>query len=178
MHSVTRRLLKHATRRRGGLAHQSTLTEMLTAHAVSVRHMGHVLTNHTILQRTHGVGTWYHRRHLLGMVRMRSSMRKADVAHAMGHDILRGRTDDFAAHGLEFLFSIVINRVVKNAIVHLEGGSAHEASAVDEDVLRIMLLTDVAEAAILVPMLDDTNFGHIAEVRVFGFTGEWLSGWV
>jgi hypothetical protein len=39
--------------------------------------------------------------------------------------------------------------------------------------LRIMLLTDVAEAAVLVPVLDDTNFGHIAEVRVFGFTGEW-----
>jgi hypothetical protein len=178
MHSVTGRLLKHATRRRGGLAHQSTLAEMLTAHTVTMRHVRDVLTNHTILQRTHGVGTWHHRRHLLNMVWMRSSMRKADVAHTMGHDILRGRTDDFAAHGLEFLFSIVIDRVVQDAIVYLEGGGTHEASAVDEDVLRIMLLTDVAKAAVLVPMLDDTNFGHIAEVRVFGFTGEWLSGWV
>jgi hypothetical protein len=174
MHSVSGRLLKHATRRRGVLAHQRTLAEMLTAHAVTMRHVRDVLTNHTILQRTHGVGTWHHRRHLLNMVWMRSSMRKAEVAHTMGHDILRGRTDDFAAHGLKFLFSIVINRVVKNAIVHLEGGGAHEASTMDEDVLRIMLLTDVAEAAILVPMLDDTNFGHIAEVRVFGFTGEWF----
>ena len=87
---------------------------------------------------------------------MRSSMRIADVAHAMGHDIFRRAADDFAAHGLKFLFSIIIDRVIKNAIVHLEGGGAHEASAVDEDVLRIMLLTDVAKAAVLVPVLDDT----------------------
>jgi hypothetical protein len=110
------------------------------------------------------------------MVWMRSRMRIADVAHAMGQDIFRRAADDFAAHGLKFLFSIVIDRVVQDAIVYLEGGGTHEASAVDEDVLRIMLLTDVAEAAIFVPVLDDTNFGHVAEVRVFGFTGEWLVG--
>jgi hypothetical protein len=110
------------------------------------------------------------------MMRMRRRMRIADVAHAMGRDIFRRAANDFAAHGLVFLLSVIRDGVVKDAIIDLEGGGAHEASAVDENVLWIMLLTDVAEAAIFVPVLDDTNFGHIAEVRVFGFTGEWLVG--
>jgi len=77
----------------------------------------------------------------------------------------RTRTRSRGAYrdGLPLLLFVVIGRFVKNAVADHERISVGDTSAMNEDVLGVALLTDVAEATFLVPVLDDSNFGHFVD---------------
>lgn len=120
-----------------------------------------------------------HRSHLTGALEMVMDghgllvgrrMRGLKMTRSRVEALMRSRCN--ALHGfhgnrLELFLAIVIDGFVQHTIVDLESGGADEASAVNEDVLRISLLTDVAETAVFVPVLDDTNFGHFVECEFF-----------
>lgn len=108
----------------------------------------------------HGLLVGIRMRRVVREMTRRSSM----LGHSGGRSADRGHArvngDGADGNGLELVLAVIEDGFIDNAIVQFESGAADEASTVNENVLGAALLADVAEAAFLVPMLDDTNFRH------------------
>ena len=63
--------------------------------------------------------------------------------------LMRGasaRLEERAGDSLELLLAVIINGIVENAVVQVEGVNADEASAMNEDIGLATFLTDEAES--------------------------------
>lgn len=75
-----------------------------------------------------------------------------ETTHSRGRSKLLSRhlmgRESTDRNGLELLLAVVVDGVIDNAIVQLESSGADEAGTVDEDILRISFLANVAETTL------------------------------
>lgn len=132
------------------------ILETLHRRSTRTRHRGHLTGTALKSMNRHG---------LLVRIRMHRVLREATHSRCRSKLLSRhlmGR-EGADRNGLELLLAVVVDRVVEDAVVQLESSGANEAGTVDEDILRISFLTNVAETTLFVPVLDNSDFGHDVE---------------
>jgi len=75
------------------------------------------------------------------------------------------RVGETAGDSLEFLFAVVIDGVIEDAVLRFEGTYADKAGAVNEDIVLPAVLSDVTETAFFVPLLDESSFRHVVSYK-------------